>query len=207
MQRDPDCPKHAGLESTSDSGKEMQNHHGLEALKTCRARFQQARFSRGCAHSKMDQGHHLCLDCRRWLYLVVVLDLYSHAIVEWTMSPRMTQHLVCNALMMALFRRRFPTGIIIHSDRGSQYCSQRHQQLIKNTGLCWSMGHQANGYDNADTERVFHTLKVKLVHRERYGTRRRVQSSIFEYIETYWNRQRRHSAKRHQVPMVFEPVT
>ncbi len=116
----------------------------------------------------------------------------------------MTQHLVCDALTMALFRRGFPKGTIIHSDRGSQYCSHRYQQLIKRNGLCCSMGHKANGYDNAVTESFFHTLKVELVHRERYGTRRRAQSSIFEYIETYDNRQRRHSAIGHQIPMIFE---
>ena len=139
-----------------------------------------------------------------WLYLAVVLDLYSRAIVGWAMSPRMTQHLVCDALTMALFRRRFPKGTIIHSDRGSQYCSQRYQQLITSNGLCCSMGHKANCYDNAVTESFFHTLKVELVHRGRYVTRRRAQSSIFEYIETYYNRQRRHSAIGHQVPMIFE---
>ena len=139
-----------------------------------------------------------------WLYLAVVMDLYSRAIVGWAMNRRMTQHLVCDALTMALFRRGFPKSTIIHSDRGSQYCSQRYQRLIKNNGLCWSMGRRATCYDNAVTESFFHTLKVELVHRERYVTRRRAQASIFEYIETYYNRQRRHSAIGHQIPMVFE---
>ena len=139
-----------------------------------------------------------------WLYLAVVMDLYSRAIVGWSMNRRMTQHLVCDALTMALFRRRFPKGTIIHSDRGSQYCSQRYQRLIKNNGLCGSMGRRATCYDNAVTESFFHTLKVELVHRERYATRRRAQSSIFEYIETYYNRQRKHSAIGHQIPMLFE---
>ena len=140
------------------------------------------------------------------LYLAVVLDLYSRAIVGWAMSARMTQQLVCDALTMALFRRHFPRGAIIHSDRGSQYCSQRYQHLIKSNDLCCSMGHKANCYDNAVTESFFHTLKIELVHRERYGTRRRAQSRIFEYIETYYNRRRRHSAIGHQVPMIFEQV-
>jgi len=139
-----------------------------------------------------------------WLYLAVVMDLYSRAIVGWSMNRRMTQQLVCDALTMALFRRRFPKGTILHSDRGSQYCSKRYQRLIRSNGLCGSMGRKANCYDNAVTESFFHTLKVELVHRERYVTRRRAQSSIFEYIETYYNRQRRHSAIGHQIPMIFE---
>ena len=82
-----------------------------------------------------------------WLYLAVVMDLYSRAIVGWSMSCRMTQQLVCDALTMALFRRHFPKGTIIHSDRGSQYCSKRYQRLIKNNGLRCSMGRKANCYE------------------------------------------------------------
>ena len=129
-----------------------------------------------------------------WLYLAVVMDLYSRAIIGWSMNRRMTQQLVCDALTMALFRRHFPKGTIIHSDRGSQYCSKRYQRLIKNNGLLCSMGRRANCYDNAAMESFFHTLKVELVHRERYSTRRVAKSRIFEYIETYYNRQRKHSA-------------
>lgn len=139
-----------------------------------------------------------------WLYLAIVMDLYSRAIVGWSMNRRMTQQLVCDALTMALFRRHFPTATIVHSDRGSQYCSTRYQRLLRNNGLRCSMGRKATCYDNAVTESFFHTLKVELVHRERYVTRRRAQSSIFEYIETYYNRRRRHSAIGHQIPMIFE---
>lgn len=141
-----------------------------------------------------------------WLYLAVVMDLYSRAIVGWSMHRRMTQHLVCDALTMALFRRHNPTGTILHSDRGSQYCSTRYQRLMRNHGLRCSMGRRATCYDNAAMESFFHTLKVELVHREHYVTRRRAQSSIFEYIETYYNRQRKHSAIGHRIPMAFEQV-
>ena len=139
-----------------------------------------------------------------WMYLAVVMDLYSRAIVGWSMNRRMTQQLVCDALVMALFRRHFPRGAIIHSDRGSQYCSKRYQRLIKNNALRCSMGRKATCYDNAAMESFFHTLKVELVHRERYETRRMAKSSIFEYIETYYNRQRKHSAIGHRIPMLFE---
>ncbi len=139
-----------------------------------------------------------------WLYLAVVMDLYSRAIVGWAMHRQMTQHLVCNALTMALFRRGFPKGTIIHSDRGSQYGSKRYQRFIETNGLRCSMGRRATCYDNAVTESFFHTLKVELVHRESYPTRRSAKVSIFEYIETYYNRQRRHSAIGHQIPIIFE---
>jgi putative transposase len=139
-----------------------------------------------------------------WLYLAVIMDLYSRAIVGWSMNRRMTQQLVCDALSMALFRRGFPKGTILHSDRGSQYCPRRYQRLITNNRLRCSMGRRANCYDNAVTESFFHTLKVEFVHRERYLTRRMAQSSIFEYIETYYNWQRKHSAIGHRIPMVFE---
>ena len=142
-----------------------------------------------------------------WLYLAVVMDLYSRAIVGWSMNRRMTQQLVCDALTMALFRRGFPKGTIIHSDRGSQYCSKRYQRLIKNNGLRCSMGRKANCYDNAVTESFFHTLKVELVYRERYTTWDRARFSIFEYIEMYYNRQRKHSAIGHRIPMLFEQAS
>jgi len=145
-----------------------------------------------------------CWTDEGWLYLAVVMDLYSRAIVGWSMSRRMTQQLVCDALTMALFRRHFPKDTIIHSDRGSQYCSKRYQRLIRNNGLRCSMGRRANCYDNAAMESFFHTLKVELIHRERYVTRRIAKHRIFEYIETYYNRQRKHSAIGHRIPMLFE---
>ena len=139
-----------------------------------------------------------------WLYLAVVMDLYSRAIVGWAINRWMTQQLVCDALSMALLRRGFPKETLLHSDRGSQYCSQRYQRLIESHGLRCSMGRRATCYDNAVTESFFNPLKVELVHRERYVTRRMAQSSIFESIEMYYNRRRRHSAIGHQTPMLFE---
>lgn len=139
-----------------------------------------------------------------WLYLAVVMDLYSRAIVGWSMNRRMTQQLVADALTMALFRRAFPKGTIIHSDRGSQYCATRYQRLIARHGLRCSMGRRATCYDNATMESFFHTLKVELVHRERHASRRSATAKIFEYIEVYYNRQRKHSAIGHQIPMLFE---
>ena len=139
-----------------------------------------------------------------WLYLAVVMDLYSRAIIGWSMGKRMTQQLMCDALTMALFRRGLPRGVIIHSDRGSQYCSTAYQRLIKVTGLRCSMGRRATCYDNAAMESFFHTLKVELIHRERYSSRQSARGAIFEYIETYYNRKRKHSAIGYKIPMLFE---
>ena len=139
-----------------------------------------------------------------WLYLAVVMDLYSRAVVGWAMNKRMTQQLVMDALTMALFRRGFPKGTVIHSDRGGQYCAVAYQRLIKKNGLRCSMGRRANCYDNAAMESFFHSLKVEQVHRQRYRTRAAAKTSVFEYIEVYYNRKRKHSAIGHQIPMMFE---
>lgn len=139
-----------------------------------------------------------------WLYLAVVMDLYSRAIIGWSMNKRMTQQLVCDALTMALFRRGFPKDVIVHSDRGSQYCSKKYQALLQLNKLVCSMSRKGCCYDNAAMESFFHTLKVELVYCEFYVTRQQARQNIFEYIETYYNRQRRHSTIGNQIPMQYE---
>ena len=99
-----------------------------------------------------------------WLYLAVVLDLFSRMVVGWAMAGRMKAGLVCDALQMALWRRRMPKGVIVHSDRGSQYCSKRYQALLSKHDLICSMSGKGNCYDNACAESFFHTLKVEMVH-------------------------------------------
>ena len=138
------------------------------------------------------------------MYLSVVIDLYSRAIVGWAMEARMTKDLVCSALTMALFRRKFPGGVIVHSDRGSQYCSDRYRKLIKNYKLIGSMSRKANCWDNAIAESFFHTLKIELVYENKYKTREEAKSSIFRYIEEYYNRKRMHSAIDYSTPNEFE---
>lgn len=139
-----------------------------------------------------------------WLYLAVVIDLYSRLVVGWAMSERMTAQLVCDALQMALWRRRMPTGVIVHSDRGSQYCSGAYQQLIKEHGLLCSMSAKGNCYDNACAESFFHSLKVEAIHGELFATREEMRQTVFEYIEVDYNRTRRHSANGFISPVAFE---
>jgi transposase InsO family protein len=139
-----------------------------------------------------------------WLYLAVVLDLYSRHVIGWSMSERMTAALVCNALSMAVFARHRPQGVIVHSDRGSQYCSQDYQRLISDHRLRCSMSKKGDCYDNAAMESWNHSLKVEAIHGERFTTREQAKAHVFEYIEVYYNRQRLHSTLGYLSPVEFE---
>jgi transposase InsO family protein len=139
-----------------------------------------------------------------WLYVAVVLDLYSRLVVGWAMSERMTAKLVCDALRMALWRRKMPTGVIVHSDRGSQYCSADHQRLLRDNHLLCSMSKKGDCYDNAAMESWNHSLKVEAVHGERFVTREMAKAQVFEYIEVYYNRRRLHSRLGYLSPETFE---
>ena len=140
-----------------------------------------------------------------WLYLVCVLDLYSRRVVGWSMSERMTSDLVISALEMGLLTR-CPEGqsLLHHSDRGSQYASGAFQRLLREHGITCSMSGTGNCYDNAAMESFFATLKKELVHQEDYATREAARQSIFEYIEVFYNRERRHSALNYESPCRFE---
>ena len=116
----------------------------------------------------------------------------------------MSRQLVCDALMMALWRRGFPRGVMFHSDRGSQYCSGDYQKLLEKYGFTCSMSRKGNCWDNAVAESFFHSIKTELVYTERYATRESAKQSVFEYIEVYYNRVRRHSAIGSIAPAIFE---
>jgi len=139
-----------------------------------------------------------------WLYLAVVLDLYSRLVVGWAMSERMTATLVCDALQMALWRRKRPCGVIVHSDRGSQYCSDSYQRLLRDHGLVCSMSKKGDCYDNAAMESWNHSLKVEAIHGERFVTRQIARNQVFDYIEVYYNRKRLHSRLGYLSPEAFE---
>ena len=128
-----------------------------------------------------------------WLYLAIVVDLYSRLVVGWAMNERMTTPLICDALQMALWQRKRPQGVIVHSDRGSQYCSHDYQALLKKHKLICSMSAKGNCYDNACAETFFHSLKVEAIHGEPLLNREQTKSRVFEYIAVDYNNQRRHS--------------
>lgn len=139
-----------------------------------------------------------------WLYLAVVLDLYSRAVVGWSLSNRMTAALVMDALKMALWRRKMPCGVIVHSDRGSQYCSHDYQKLLSDHGLTCSMSKRGDCYDNAVMESWNGSLKVEAIHGEKFKTRDEAKKHVFEYIEVYYNRMRLHSRLGYKSPFMFE---
>lgn len=139
-----------------------------------------------------------------WLYLAVVMDLYSRMIVGWSLSERMTSALVIDALQMSLGRRKKPQGVIVHSDRGSQYCSHDYQKLLSNHGLICSMSKRGDCYDNAAMESWNHSFKVEAVHGEQFLTRAEAKEHVFEYIDVYYNRERLHSRLGYVSPTYFE---
>jgi putative transposase len=141
-----------------------------------------------------------------WLYLAVIMDLCSRAIVGWAMSDRITTDLVCEALEMAWWRRMKPNGVIVHSDRGSQYCSKEYQQRLRDFGLICSMSRRGDCYDNAAMESWNHSLKVEAIHGECFKTRAAAKAEIFDYIEVYYNQLRLHSLLNYQSPMEFENI-
>ncbi|ENQ7314046.1 IS3 family transposase, partial [Escherichia coli :H45] len=128
-----------------------------------------------------------------WLYLAVVIDLWSRVVIGWSMSPRMTAQLACDALQMALWRRKRPRNVIVHTDRGGQYCSADYQAQLKRHNLRGSMSAKGCCYDNACVESFFHSLKVECIHGEHFISREIMRATVFNYIECDYNRWRRHS--------------
>ena len=139
-----------------------------------------------------------------WLYLAVVLDVFSRAIVGWATSAHATSNLVTEAVKNALIGRKIGTGLIFHSDRGSQFASDDVKELLKQKQITQSMSAKGNCYDNAITESFFSTLKTEHTFFEKFQTRREARSSIFNYIEMFYNRKRRHSAIEYMAPFEFE---
>jgi transposase InsO family protein len=138
-----------------------------------------------------------------WLYLAIVLDLFNREIVGWSIKPRMTADIVTDALTMAWFRRKPGPGAIFHSDRGSQYASQAMRAKLAKYGMTASMSRKGNCWDNAPTESFFNSLKNERVHGTAYPTRADAQADLFDYIEAFYNRSRRHSTLGYSSPHRF----
>jgi transposase InsO family protein len=141
-----------------------------------------------------------------WLYLSVIMDLYSRRIVGWAMRDRLTQELAIDALQMALRSRRPSPDLIHHSDRGSQYASHAYQKLLSAYGIRSSMSRKGDCYDNAVVESFFGTLKTEWVYHHRYRTRQEAMLDIFEYIEVFYNRKRLHSYLGNRSPVEMEEL-
>lgn len=139
-----------------------------------------------------------------WLYLAVVLDLFSRRVVGWSMQSRITKELVLDALLMAVWRRKPTETVMVHSDQGSQYTSQDWQDFLKAHGLEASMSRRGNCHDNAVAESFFQLLKRERIKRHVYATRDEARAEIFDYIEMFYNAQRRHSFNGQLSPVEYE---
>jgi len=139
-----------------------------------------------------------------WLYLAVVIDLFSRKIVGWSMDNRMKAQLVNDALLMAIWKRKPQKGLVWHTDRGSQYASDSHRAILKEHSIIQSMSRKGNCWDNAVSESFFHTLKTEMVHHTLFKTRNEATQAIFEYIEVFYNRERIHSANDYLSPVEYE---
>jgi putative transposase len=139
-----------------------------------------------------------------WLYLAVVLDLCSRAVVGWAMANHMRAELVNRALAMARCQRQPAAGLIMHTDRGNQYGADSYLRLLTQYGMQPSMSRKGNCWDNAVAESFFHTLKTELVYMEDFHTHEQAQTAVFEYIEVFYNRQRCHSANGYLAPLAYE---
>ena len=139
-----------------------------------------------------------------WLYLAVVIDLYSRRIVGWSMNKCISRHLVMDALTMAIWRRKPARGLIFHSDRGSQYCSHDFQNLLKKPGTLSSMSRKGDCWGNAVAESFLGSLKIEQIFVMRYLSRSAARQDIVDYIEMFYNSRRRHSSLGYMSPMEFE---
>jgi putative transposase len=139
-----------------------------------------------------------------WLYLAVVLDLYSRRVIGWAMQPRMSQELVLAALRMAIAQRRPRAGLLHHSDQGGQYAGPAYQALLTRHGICPSMSRRGDCWDNTVAESFFKTLKTELVYHRSYRTRAEARADLFVYIEQFYNRRRRHSFLGYRSPADYE---
>ncbi|HBY9527815.1 IS3 family transposase [Klebsiella aerogenes] len=139
-----------------------------------------------------------------WLYLAVVVDLFSRKIIGWSMQSRMTKDIVLNALLMSVWRRNPQKQVLVHSDQGSQYTSHEWQSFLKSHGLEGSMSRRGNCHDNAVAESFFQLLKRERIKKKIYGTREEARSDIFDYIEMFYNSKRRHGSSDQMSPAEYE---
>ena len=142
-----------------------------------------------------------------WLYLAVVLDLFSRRVVGWSTSDRIDRELVIQALKAGVWQRQPRAGLMHHSDRGSQYASSDFRKILRSRGIESSMSRKGNCYDNAVAESFFHTLKVECVKEEDYQTREQARASLFDYIEGFYNTRRRHSTLGYVSPVEYEKLS
>ena len=161
-------------------------------------------FTSGAANQKWVSDVTFIPTRKGWLYLSAIMDLYSRMIVGWSMGEKNSTELVEDALKMATVHRGDIQGLLLHSDQGAQYASTSYQQLLSDLDIICSMSRKGNCWDNAPMERFFHSMKTEWVGFEDYKTRSEARTSLFDYIELFYNRKRRHSALKYRSPWAFE---
>ncbi len=139
-----------------------------------------------------------------WMYLCVVIDLYSRAVVGWSLGKRLTAQLACQALTRAVARRSPAPGLIVHSDRGIQYASHDFRMILQHHGFIQSMSRLGDCWDNAVAESFFHSFKIETIYGNVFESRRRIEEEVFDYIENFYNINRRHSSINYYSPLQFE---
>jgi putative transposase len=139
-----------------------------------------------------------------WLYVVVVLDLFTRRVVGWSMGAHLDARMMLDALQMALNQRRPKPGLVVHSDRGAQYASGDYRELLARHGLIASMSRKGNCYDNAHVESFWSSLKYETVYHRKFATRTEARAALFEYLEVFYNRTRLHSSLGYMSPITFE---
>lgn len=161
-------------------------------------------FKADCPNQKWIADFTYIWTAEGWLYVAVVIDLFSRRVVGWSMSAAMTAQLVTDALIMAIWRRGKPKTLLHHSDQGSQYTSEQFQRLLAENGITCSMSRSGNVWDNAAMESFFSSLKTERTARKLYRTRNQARADIFDYIERFYNSRRRHSTIGYLTPMEFK---
>lgn len=194
MGLSPHRPRHRTLTTHSDPAARVA------------ANLLHRQFSASTPNAKWAGDMTAIWTAERWLYLAIVLDLFSRRVVGWAMAARQDEQLVENALHMALQQRRPQAGLLHHSDRGSQYTSQHYQDLLAGYGISVSRSRRGNCYDYAVSESFFATLKRDCVDRVCFQTRAQARLAIFEYTEVFYNRLRRHSSLGYKSPVVYEAL-
>jgi putative transposase len=196
--------RHAGLRGRN--GRSFKYRAAIEGRVNVVPNILQRDFSASCPNQKWVADITYVPVRNRWVYLAVVMDLFSRKIVGWELSRRMGEDLVCSALDMAFGCRRVKPGLIVHSDRGVQYRSHVYKRMLLKKGCVISMSRSGNCWDNAAMESFFSRFKVELVYAEKFYTMEQAKQNIFEYIEIFYNRKRRHSAIGYLSPWEFEKL-
>ncbi len=193
--------REAGIRSAAQAT--LQGNDGLEAFDAGRHKPVGSQLHAAGAEQGLTGDITYIATGEGWLYLAIVLDLFNREVIGWSIKPRMTADIVTDALAMAWFRRKPETGVVFHSDRGSQYASHAMRDKLVEYDMTASMSRKGNCWDNAPTESFFNSLKNERVHGTRYATRTEAEADLFEYIAIFYNRRRRHSTLGYSSPTQF----